>query len=130
MLISHSRASGQPTGSPSSTFTGTVFMDPVLQVPGTMVNDVTFAPGARTFWHQHPGGQLLIVKAGRGLVAGRDGQVSAVEAGDVIWTGPDEEHWHGASPDTMMTHTSVSHGQTDWHEEVAPADYARQAAAG
>ncbi len=129
MHISHGRAAGQPTGRPSGTFSGTVYLDPVLQAPGAAVNEVTFAPGARTFWHRHPGGQLLIVKGGRGLVAGRDGHVCSVEAGDVIWTEPGEEHWHGASPETVMTHTSVSLGQTDWQEEVAPADYTRRATA-
>lgn len=127
MFISHRRAAGHPTGSPGGTFTGTVYLDPVLQAPGTAVNDVTFTPGARTFWHRHPGGQLLIVKGGRGLVASRDGEIFAVEAGDVIWTGPHEEHWHGAFPDTVMTHTSISHGQTEWQEEVAASDYARRA---
>ena len=124
MPVSHGRASGRSAQGPSATFTGTVFMDPVLQASGIAVNDVTFTPGARTFWHRHPGGQLLIVKAGRGLVVLRTGQVIAVEAGEVLWTPPGEDHWHGACPGSLLTHTAISHGQTEWQEEVTASDYA------
>ena len=70
MQVSHGR-SGQPSEQRTATFTGTVHMDPVMTAPGIMINTVIFTPGARTHWHRHPGGQLLVVTAGRGIVATR-----------------------------------------------------------
>ena len=121
MHISHGR-SGQPSEQRTATFTGTVQMDPVLNAPGVMINTVIFPPGARTYWHRHPGGQLLVVTAGRGVVATRD-QVQAISSGDVIWAEPGEEHWHGACDDSLMTHLAVSHGTTEWAGEVEADDY-------
>ena len=68
MHISHGR-SGQPSEQRTATFTGTVHLDPVMTAPGVMINTVIFTPGACTYWHRHPGGQLLVVTAGRGVVA-------------------------------------------------------------
>jgi len=121
MHISHGR-SGRPSEQRTATFTGTVHMDPVLTAPGVMINTVIFTPGARTYWHRHPGGQLLVVTAGRGVVATRD-QGQVITGGDVIWTEPGEEHWHGACGDSLMTHLAVSHGTTEWGGEVGEGDY-------
>ena len=123
MHVSHGRMPGQPSGQRTATFTGTVHSDPVLTAPEVMINTVIFTPGARTYWHRHPGGQLLVVTAGRGLVATRD-EVQVVGSGDVIWAGPGEEHWYGACEDTLLTHLAVSHGTTQWGGEVAENDYA------
>ncbi len=123
MHVSHGRAAGQPSQQRTATFTGTVHMDPVLDTGKVVINTVIFTPGARTYWHSHPGGQLLIVTAGRGIVASRSGDVHIVGIGDVIWTESGEEHWHGACGGTLMTHTAVSHGTTQWGTEVAEADY-------
>src|SRR5438094_447454 len=87
MHVSHGR-SGQPSEQRTATFTGTVHMDPVLNAPGVMINTVIFTPGARTYWHRHPGGQLLALTAGRGIVATRDGDTTAVTSGDVVWAEP------------------------------------------
>lgn len=130
MLTSRGRATGKPAEVRTATFTGTVYLDPVLRGGDAAVNDVTFTPGARTFWHSHPGGQLLIVKAGLGIVATRAGEVSIVRAGDVIWAVPDEEHWHGALADSLLTHLAVSLGATQWHGEVSGVDYAKLTAPG
>jgi len=108
MHISHGR-SGQPSEQRTATFTGTVHLDPVMMVPGVMINTVIFTPGARTYWHRHPGGQLLVVTAGTG--------------GDVVWAEPGEEHWHGACGDSLLTHLAVSHGTTEWGGEVGESDY-------
>jgi len=93
-----------------------------------VINTVIFTPGAHTYWHSHPGGQLLIVTAGRGIVANRSGDVHIVGTGDVVWTEPGEEHWHGACGNALMTHTAVSHGTTQWGAEVAEADYSAASA--
>ena len=125
MHVSHGR-SGQPSGQRTATFTGTVHMDPVLNAPGVMVNTVIFTPGARTYWHRHPGGQLLVVTAGRGIVATRAADIADIQvvtSGDVVWDEPGEEHWHGACADSLLTHMAVSHGTTEWGGGVEEADY-------
>jgi quercetin dioxygenase-like cupin family protein len=127
MHVSHGRAAGQPSEQRTATFTGTVHMDPVLSTGDVVINTVIFTPSARTYWHRHPGGQLLIVTSGRGIVASRSGEVHVVGIGDVIWTEPGEEHWHGACGGTLMAHTAVSHGTTQWGAEVAEADYSAAA---
>ena len=83
MHISHGR-SGQPSEQRTATFTGTVHLDPVLTAPEVMINTVVFTPGARTYWHRHPGGQLLVVTAGRGVVATRAGDAKVITGGDVV----------------------------------------------
>jgi quercetin dioxygenase-like cupin family protein len=123
MHVTHGRAAGQPSEQRTATFTGTVHMDPVLDAGAVLVNTVIFTPGARTYWHSHPGGQLLVVTGGRGVVASRAGEVHVIGIGDIIWTEPDEEHWHGACGGTLMSHTAVSHGTTQWGAEVDQADY-------
>jgi quercetin dioxygenase-like cupin family protein len=123
MHVAHGRAAGKPSEQRTATFTGAVHLDPVLSAPGVMVNTVVFTPGARTHWHAHPGGQLLIVTAGRGIVATRSGEAQILGAGDVVWTEPGEEHWHGGCGDSLMTHTAVSHGATQWHDPVSEEDY-------
>jgi quercetin dioxygenase-like cupin family protein len=88
-----------------------------------MINTVIFTPGARTYWHRHPGGQLLVVTAGRGVAATRDGDAKVITSGDVVWAEPGEEHWHGACGDSLLTHMAVSHGTTEWGGEVGESDY-------
>jgi len=88
---------------------------------------VTFEPGARTAWHTHPLGQTLLVTSGLGRVQRAGGPVEEVRPGDVVWFEPGEKHWHGASPDTAMTHIAVQEvrdGRTvDWLEHVTDAQY-------
>lgn len=108
----------------SEHFTGTAWMDLVLQEPLTAVEGhlvmttVTFTPGVRTHWHRHEGGQLLLVLAGQGWVGDRDNGTQTVRAGDVIWTSPGEDHWHGATATTSLTHVAVTLGPTVWLDEV------------
>ena len=125
MHVSHGRVSGKPSEQRTDTFTGTVHMDPVLNAPDVMVSTVVFTPGARTYWHSHPGGQVLVVTAGRGVVANRAGEADVIGSGDIVWAAPGEEHWHGACRDSLLTHTAVSHGTTQWGGEVGEADYDR-----
>jgi quercetin dioxygenase-like cupin family protein len=47
-----------------------------------------------------------------------------LEPGDVVWFSPGEDHWHGAGPDSVMTHIAISLGTTDWGDPVSDADYA------
>jgi 4-carboxymuconolactone decarboxylase len=81
---------------------------------------VTFAAGARTAWHAHERGQMLIIISGRGYVQAEGGPVEEVGPGDVIWTPAGVRHWHGATRKGPMSHTAVSEGGTvTWGEQVA-----------
>jgi quercetin dioxygenase-like cupin family protein len=88
---------------------------------------VTFEPGARTAWHTHPLGQTLIVTFGRGRVQREGGPIEEIHPGDVVCFAPEERHWHGAAPDTAMSHIAlqeVKDGQVvTWMEHVTDADY-------
>jgi quercetin dioxygenase-like cupin family protein len=87
------------------------------------VNSVVFEPRGRTFWHSHNDGQLLLVSNGRGVVQNRDGDEHELLPGDSVWVPPGEEHWHGAAPDSLLVHTAVSLGTTQWQEEVSDERY-------
>jgi quercetin dioxygenase-like cupin family protein len=125
------RVGTQPSGKgPAEWFTGTVRIDPLFHAPDPAFvqgASVTFEPGARTAWHTHPLGQTLIVTAGCGRVQRESGPVEEIRPGDVVWISPGEEHWHGASPTTAMTHIAIQerkHGKVvEWMEQVSEEQY-------
>jgi len=93
------KSGSQPSSKgPPQFFTGSVRIDPLIQTtPPARVGGaiVTFEPGARTAWHTHPLGQMLIVTAGCGLTQVKGGPVMKIRPGDVVWCAPGEKHWHG-----------------------------------
>lgn len=111
-------------GKSGSQFTGDAFPYLTTVNDGVTINTVNFTPGARTFWHHHEGGQILQVLAGRGLIhAEGEDAPRVLNAGDTVWCPPGERHWHGAAPDSFMTHTAISLGQTQWAEPVDDDEY-------
>lgn len=88
--------------------------------PNGTVLLVSFPAGVHSNWHRHPEGQFLYFTQGRGRVGTRDGQVAEVGVGDLVHAPPDEEHWHGASPDRPVSHLALSFGTTEWMERVEP----------
>ena len=126
------RAGSRPSRvEPAETFTGNVRMDPVnMPDPPARARtlSVTFEPGARTAWHTHPLGQTLIVTAGKGR-AQKDGEaIQDIFPGDVVWFEPGERHWHGAGPDTGMTHIAIQEADdtgsnVTWLEHVTDQEY-------
>lgn len=126
MTIRRRGGSGAPAVTPSDNIVdtdGDVLLDNVLVADGVSVNDAMFKPCEHTFWHSHEHGQIFFVKSGRGAVVTRDGTVHVMEPGDVLYTPPNEEHWHGASPDCYVQYTAASLGQTQFAEPVDPGDY-------
>jgi quercetin dioxygenase-like cupin family protein len=124
----------KPTGKgPAEWFTGDVWMDVIAArkpEPSRMcVNRVRFAPGARTAWHSHPGGQTLHVTQGVALMGLRDGTVLEVHPGQTVYTPPGEEHWHGATAEDFMEHLAMweetPDGSANWLEHVSDGDYRR-----
>jgi quercetin dioxygenase-like cupin family protein len=123
MRISHGR-SGAPSIEQGPTFTGQVWADPVLPAQdGVLVNNVFFEPGSRTHWHRHGIGQVLYVTIGGGWVQKRDGEGGPLRPGDVVHVAAGEEHWHGASPESYMSHVAISIGDVDWLDPVSDEDY-------
>ncbi|AWN24225.1 cupin domain-containing protein [Deinococcus irradiatisoli] len=104
---------------PESRFTGPVWMQPLT----SEVMRVTFTPGARTVWHRHPHGQTLLIVSGRGLVQKRGEAAVAFSAGDVVTIEAGEEHWHGAAPDSVMSHFALQAGETEWLTHVTDEEY-------
>ncbi|MGH8871651.1 MAG: cupin domain-containing protein [Acidimicrobiia bacterium] len=109
-------------------FTGSVWNTTIHDSEeGITLLAVQFAPGARTDWHRHPGGQLLYVVSGAGLVQTEDGAAVMISPGDVVHAPPGERHWHGAVPDAPMMHLSLTTGgTTQWEEKVSDEDYLRR----
>ncbi len=128
MQVFHGRTEGAPSELRSSTFTGTVWADPVMPVTSNvMVNNVFFAPGARTHWHSHEQGQLLHVTAGSGWICLAGNAPQPIRTGDVVWIDANERHWHGAAVDSYLVHMATSLGKTLWQEPVSEQDYAAHA---
>jgi len=111
---------------PAEWFTGDVWIDRIAapRPPSrATVAAVHFAPGARTAWHSHSDGQTLHVIEGHGLIQSRGESIATIRAGDTIHTPADEWHWHGATPDHLMTHLSITEGDAAWGEQVSDAEY-------
>jgi quercetin dioxygenase-like cupin family protein len=113
-------------------FTGSVRVDPLFAVaePSRLAGArVTFEPGARSAWHTHPLGQVLIVTAGTGWVQQWGGPVQEFREGDVVRIPPGQKHWHGATATTRMTHIALQEqldGKVvEWMEKVSDEQYKR-----
>ena len=116
---------------PAENFTGDVWMNPVFSGDGTSrltVGLVRFTPGARSNWHRHANGQLLVCTDGVGLVGTRDGHSVVLRAGESVWTPAREEHFHGGTADNMMCHYAILDASGDahattWLEPVTDQQY-------
>jgi quercetin dioxygenase-like cupin family protein len=125
------RAGSQPSGKgPTEWFTGMVSIDPLFPVNAPARgagNTVTFEPRARTAWHTHPLGQVLIVTAGCGRTQRERGPIEEIRPGDVVVFAPGEKHWHGAGPTTAMTHIAIQEAldgkAVEWMEKVSDEQY-------
>lgn len=128
----------QPSApAPAENFTGTVRRDPLVNAeqPGRVSTGlVTFEPGARTNWHVHPLGQILIVTTGCGWVQAWGQERHVIRAGDAVWIQPKEKHWHGATASTAMSHIAVTEAldgsAVDWLESVLEEHYLGESEAG
>lgn len=125
------RSGSQPSRQgPDAHFTGSARVDPLFQANAPAHASgalVTFEPGARTAWHTHPLGQVLIVTAGTGLVQRWGDPVEEIRKGDVVWIPPGQKHWHGAAPNSSMAHIAIVEQldgkSVEWMEKVSDAQY-------
>jgi 4-carboxymuconolactone decarboxylase len=126
-----SRSGSQPSRQGSAeNFSGSVRIDPLFPAVAparTSGSLVTFETGARTAWHTHPLGQVLIVTAGVGRVQRWGDPIQEIREGDVVWIPPGQKHWHGAAPDHSMAHIAISESldsqSVKWMEKVSDEQY-------
>lgn len=129
--IQITRAGSRPAlAAPDDHFTGAARVDSHFQgsAPARISGArVLFEPGARTAWHTHPLGQTLIVTAGTGRVQHWGEPVEEIRQGDVVWIPPGLKHWHGAGPNSSLTHIAITEqtgGKTvDWMEKVTEEQF-------
>jgi 4-carboxymuconolactone decarboxylase len=115
---------------PAENFTGSAHVEMLFEArDGSHASggSVAFEPGARTAWHSHPGGQILIVTAGTGRVQRWGDPIEEVRAGDVVRIPAGQKHWHGASPRASMTHLAITEPRDEmsvhWMEQVSDEQY-------
>jgi 4-carboxymuconolactone decarboxylase len=126
-----SRSAARPSRlAPAENFTGVVRVVPLFDTTASTRAygaSVSFEAGARTGWHTHPRGQVLIVTAGVGRVQRWGGPVEEIRPGDVVRIPPGAKHWHGASPTAAMSHIAIVEyldgRSTAWMEKVSDAQY-------
>jgi 4-carboxymuconolactone decarboxylase len=126
-----SRSGSRPVRpAPAQNFTGSVQVEMLFEAVDpshASGGSVTFEPGARTAWHSHPRGQILIITAGTGRVQRWGDRIEDVRAGDVVRIPAGQKHWRGASPHASMTHLAISEHRdgsvVQWMEQVSNEQY-------
>ncbi|NEU70597.1 (R)-mandelonitrile lyase [Spirosoma agri] len=118
---------------PADTFTGTVWVTSLVpndSIFTTISGSVAFEKGARSNWHSHPTGQILIVTDGIGYHQIKGEPRQLIHKGDVVKCPPNVVHWHGASPGSKMTHLYIipntEKGIVTWLQPVTDAEYSQK----
>ena len=122
-----------PKGEPitNDNFVGTAWLTILVTADSTndtAVGNVTFEPGARTNWHLHPDGQIILATQGVGYYQEEGSPKRILRKGDVVTCPPNVPHWHGASSDSAFVQlaiTSRAAGPTEWLQAVSKEDYLR-----
>jgi 4-carboxymuconolactone decarboxylase len=124
------RDAAPPVRGPAERFSGEVHVDSRFNgAKGTRVSGaiVSFKPGARTAWHTHPHGQLLVVVSGCGWVQQHGGSKEVIREGDMIWTPAGVKHWHGAAADSPLAHAAIIENvdaqEVTWMEQATEQEY-------
>ncbi|WP_034256729.1 cupin domain-containing protein [Arenibacter latericius] len=113
----------------NNNFVGTAYVSMLISADSlnqTYVGNVTFEPGARTNWHSHPSGQIILVVEGKGYYQEKGGPKRVLLKGDAIKCPPNVPHWHGASSDSEFIQLAISsseNGPTEWLEPVSEEEY-------
>ena len=114
----------------SEFFTGETHLNMLVkkdEIFNSSIGNVTFKKGARTNWHKHSGGQILLVTMGVGRYQERNKEIQELKKGDVVKIPPNVEHWHGAAPNSEFAHisieTNIPNNVTTWLEKVSEVEY-------
>lgn len=115
---------------PKKWFRGNAFLTPLIAKDKNnefSAGCVTFEPGARTVWHTHPKGQVLIVIEGEGFYQEKGKTAQSIKKGDVVNIPENTEHWHGATSLTKMIHIAITNYKDDvqvtWLQHVTEEEY-------
>ena len=115
---------------PNDYFTGNAFLHPLLAKDKNnefALGSVTFEPGARTHWHTHPKGQVLIVTEGQGFKQEKGKPVQVLKKGDVVNIPENTQHWHGASANSKLVHLAITNYKGEenvvWLQPVTDEEY-------
>lgn len=118
---------------PADHFTGKAWNTPLVaddSTYNTLVGNVYFEPGARSNWHTHPSGQILIITDGVGYHQIKGQARQTIKKGDVVKCPPNVMHWHGASADTgllqMYILPKTENGIVEWLEPVTDEEYKKE----
>jgi quercetin dioxygenase-like cupin family protein len=121
-----------PKGSlvPAENFTGSAWAKTLLPTDttyNTIVGNVYFEPGARSNWHSHPAGQILIITDGIGYHQIKGQRREILKKGDVVKCPPNTLHWHGASATVGMMQMYIlpktEKGLVKWLQKVTDQEY-------
>jgi quercetin dioxygenase-like cupin family protein len=82
-----------------------------------------FEAGARTYWHIHSAGQLLLIEDGKGRLQEQGSAIRDLLVNQPVMTKPNVLHWHGAAPDQGATQFTVYSGTLEWKEAVTDDEY-------
>ena len=115
---------------PAENFTGKAWATGLVandSMYNTLIGNVFFEPGARSNWHTHPAGQILIITDGVGYHQIKGQPRQTIKKGDVVKCPPNVLHWHGASPDTGMYQMYIlpktEKGIVTWLQNVTDEEY-------
>jgi len=115
---------------PAENFTGKAWATGLVandSMYNTLVGNVFFEPGARSNWHTHPAGQILIITDGVGYHQIKGQPRQTIKKGDVVKCPPNVLHWHGASPEMGMYQMYIipktEKGIVTWLQKVTDEEY-------
>ena len=111
-------------------FTGNAYNIGLVDADSTLttaVGNVYFEPGARSNWHSHPAGQILIITDGVGYHQIEGKEIEIIKKGSVVKCPPNVRHWHGASADVGLQQLYIvpntEKGIVNWNEAVTDEIY-------
>lgn len=113
----------------NTNFTGTAYLKTLIvadSVNTIAVGNVTFEPGARSKWHVHPAGQILLAIDGVGYYQEKGQAKKVLRKGDAIKCPANIPHWHGASKEEAFVQVAITgreKGEVIWLEEVTDEEY-------
>jgi 4-carboxymuconolactone decarboxylase len=116
----------------NNNFTGTAYLHQMVMTDSSnkvQVGNVTFTPGARSNWHYHPGGQILLITSGTGYYQEKGSPKRKIRKGDVVNCPPNIQHWHGASAKEEMVQIAITNtqkGTVVWLQPVTDEEYHQQ----
>ena len=122
-------ARGEPRVSPN--FTGKTYLTPLSDRDkrwNTAIGNVTFEPKARTHWHSHSAGQILLIVGGTGYIGEKGKPARKVQKGEIVRIPAGLVHFQAAAPNSMFEHVSIEPNATNnkhtWLGPVTDEEYA------